>query len=472
MSELITEIAALAPILERQRLAFNTNLFPDYNERIDKLKRLKNLVLQNQDAFVKTLSQDFGHRSNDDSMIGDILTSVSGINYSIDRLKGWMKPKRKHIGILFQPASGKVMHQPLGVIGIIVPWNYPVFLSLGPLTTALAAGNRAMLKMSEFTPNTNELLAKLIAKEFSVDEVAIIGGEADVAAAFSALTFDHLFFTGSTHVGKLVMQAAAKNLVPVTLELGGKSPAIIADDVPIKTAVERFIFGKTMNCGQTCVAPDYLFCPEGKQQALIDEIRSRFNTMFPCVQVNDDYTSIVNQRQYERIQDLLDDAKEKGATIIPLAQEDTDVSKRKIPLTIVTNVNDDMKIMQEEIFGPLLPIKEYKDMSEVVTYVNAHPRPLSLYIYSFEKSVQERLLKETIAGGVCINEAAFHVANEDLPFGGVGASGMGNYHGEEGFVRFSHAKSILKRGKVSFAHMLFPPYGKSVHKLVYKFFIR
>ncbi|WP_412970818.1 coniferyl aldehyde dehydrogenase [Glaciecola sp. MF2-115] len=472
MSNLITEISTLASILEQQRAAFSAQPYPDYKDRIDKLKRLKNLVLQNQGALVQSLCQDFGHRSNDDSLIGDILTSVSGINYSIDRLKKWMKPKRKHIGILFQPASGHVMHQPLGIIGIIVPWNYPLFLSLGPLTTALAAGNRAMLKMSEFTPNTNELLAKLIAQEFPLDEVAVIGGEADMAAAFSSLSFDHLFFTGSTQVGKLVMQAAAKNLVPVTLELGGKSPAIIADDVPIKTAVERFIFGKTLNCGQTCVAPDYLFCPEGKQQALIDEIRLRFNTMFPTVQTNDDYTNIVNQRQYERIQGLLEDAKEKGANIIPLVQENIETSKRKIPLTVVTNVNDNMKIMQEEIFGPLLPIKEYKDMSEVIAYVSANPRPLSLYIYSFDKDLQTRILKETIAGGVCINDAAFHVANEDLPFGGVGASGMGNYHGEEGFVRFSHAKSILKRGKLSFAHLLFPPYGKAVHKLVYKLFIR
>jgi coniferyl-aldehyde dehydrogenase len=472
MSKLLNDIDELAPILKQQRLAFSANPFPDYASRIDKLKRLKSMLLANQNAFVKTLSLDFGHRSNDDSLIGDILTSVSGINYTIGRLKRWMKPKSKHIGILFQPASGQVMHQPLGIIGIIVPWNYPLFLSLGPLTTALAAGNRAMLKMSEFTPHTNELLAELIAKDFPSEEVAIIGGEADVAAAFSALPFDHLFFTGSTQVGKLVMQAAAKNLVPVTLELGGKSPAIIANDMPIKTAVERFIFGKTMNCGQTCVAPDYIFCPEGKLEPLIDELRHRFNTMFPCVQENDDYTSIVNQRQYDRIQLLLEDAKQKGANIIALATEETDSTKRKIPLTIVTKVSDDMQIMQEEIFGPLLPIKEYKDMSEVIAYVNDRPRPLSLYIYSFNKQVQQRLLQETIAGGVCINDAAFHVANDDLPFGGVGASGIGNYHGEEGFVRFSHAKSILTRGKISFASLLFPPYGKSVHKLVYKFFIR
>ena len=472
MSNLKTQIEALAPIHAKQQLAFNTAPFPDYTTRINNLKKLKKLMLDNQHVLVEALRLDFGQRSADDSLIGDLLTTVSGINYTIKQLKKWMKPKRKHIGILFQPASGHVMCQPLGVIGIIVPWNYPVFLSMGPLTTALAAGNRAMLKMSEFTPNTNQLLADLLASEFAIDEIAVIGGEADVAAAFSAMQFDHLFFTGSTHVGKLVMQAAAKNLVPVTLELGGKSPAIIADDMNLSTAVERFIFGKTLNCGQTCVAPDYIFCPQGKVEQLVSELQTRFTSMFPCVQENKDYTSIINQRQYDRIQNLLADALKKGATIIPLANEQTDTVNRKMPLTIVTNVTDDMQIMQEEIFGPLLPIKEYKNIDDAIDYINARPRPLSLYIYSFQKEIQRKILEQTIAGGVCINDAAFHVANDDLPFGGVGASGIGNYHGEEGFIRFSHPKSILKRGKISFASLLFPPYGKAVHNLVYKFFIR
>lgn len=472
MSNLLLQIDELPSILEKQRIAFNANPFPDYAERINKLKKLKSLILDNQNALVESLHADFGQRSSDDSLIGDILTTVAGINYSIQRLKKWMKPKRKHIGILFQPASGQVMCQPLGIIGIIVPWNYPVFLSIGPLTTALAAGNNAMLKMSEFTPHTNELLATLLASQFSQNEVAVIGGEADVASAFSKLQFDHLFFTGSTHVGKLVMKAAAENLVPVTLELGGKSPAIIADDIDLKTAVERFIFGKTLNCGQTCVAPDYIFCPQDKLDELVSQLQSRFSAMYPCVQENVDYTSIINQRQYDRIQFLLEDAVQKGATLIPLSAEPVDPNSRKVPLTLVTNVSDDMQIMQEEIFGPLLPIKEYQSIDDAIDYINAKPRPLSLYIYSFNKALQRKILEQTIAGGVCINDAAFHVANDDLPFGGVGASGMGNYHGEEGFIRFSHAKSILKRGKISFASLLFPPYGQAVHKLVYKLFIR
>lgn len=472
MSNLVESIDALPAVLEQQKQAFSANPFPDYATRINKLKKLKTLILDNQDAFVNALHADFGQRSSDESLIGDILTSIAGINYSIGRLKKWMKPRRKHIGILFQPASGQVMYQPVGIIGIIVPWNYPVFLSVGPLVTAIAAGNNAMLKMSEFTPNTNQLLADLLAIAFPQNEVAVFGGEADVAKAFSELEFDHLFFTGSTHVGKLVMQAAAKNLVPVTLELGGKSPAIISHDIDIKTAVERFIFGKTLNCGQTCVAPDYIFCPQDKQDELLAQLQSRFTSMFPCVQDNKDYTSIINKRQYDRIQFLLKDAQEKGATLIPLSPEPVDPNSRKVPLTLVTNVTDDMQIMQEEIFGPLLPIKPYNNIDDAIGYINAKPRPLSLYIYSFDKDLQQKILEHTIAGGVCINDAGFHVANDDLPFGGIGASGMGNYHGEEGFIRFSHAKSILKRGKVSFAPMLFPPYGQAVHKLVYKFFIR
>lgn len=472
MSTLIVQIDALAPILKNQQLAFKANPFPTYTTRIAKLKSLKNMLLQNQDAILKTLSQDFGHRSNDDSLLSDMLTSISSINYSIKHLKRWMKPKKKHVDMLFQPATAHVMHQPLGVIGIIVPWNYPLFLSIGPLTTAIAAGNRAMLKMSEFTPHTNALLAQLLSTEFTIEEVAVIGGEADVASVFSALQFDHLFFTGSTNVGKMVMQSAAKNLVPVTLELGGKSPSIIADDMPIDVAVKRFIFAKTLNSGQTCVAPDYVFCPEGKLQTLIDELQFCFNSMFPSVQENKDYTSIINQRQYDRIQSLLKDAEKKGANIIPLTIESENTVKRKIPLTIVTNISNDMQIMHEEIFGPLLPIMEYKNIDEAIQYINDRPRPLALYIYSFNKQTQQQILEETIAGGVCINDAGMQVAIDDLPFGGVGASGMGNYHGEEGFVRFSHAKSILKRGKISFSSVLFPPYGKTMLKLIYKLYIR
>jgi len=468
----ITSIAQLQGVLGTQREAFKADNFPTYGQRISDLKALKKILLNNQQDFIESLSDDFGHRSEDDSRIGDILTTVMGINYSIKRLKSWMKPQKKHIGILFQPAKGKVCYQPLGVVGIIAPGNYPLFLSLGPLTAALAAGNRAMLKMSEYTPKTNALLASLLAKEFSRDKVAVVTGEVDMASAFSTLTFDHIFFTGSTQVGRLVMQAAAKNLVPVTLELGGKSPAIIADDIEMKTAVTRLILGKTLNSGQTCVAPDYVFCPQDKVPELYAELKRRYLSMYPTINNNPDCTGVINQQQFSRLNGLLQDAKEKGALVMPMSSDKGDSSKRQIPLTVVSKCTDDMKLLQDEIFGPILPIIPYQDMREVVEYINQRPRPLALYLYSFNKKLQKSILTQTHAGGVCINDAAFHVVNDDLPFGGVGESGVGSYHGDEGFKTFSHAKSVFSRGRISLAPLLFPPFGSAIQKMVYKLFIR
>lgn len=472
MTHLLTDINALQPMLTQQRSAFLADPYPEYQQRVQALKKLKKCVLDNQQEIIDALDNDFGCRAEDDTRIGEILTTVNCINYTVKHLKRWMKPRKKHIGVLFQPAKGEVLFQPLGVIGIIVPWNYPMFLALGPLVTAIAAGNRAMIKMSEYTPVFNEVLAGLLKQCFEQDEVAMFGGEADMAAAFSALKFDHLFFTGSTQVGKLVMQSAAKNLVPVTLELGGKSPAIIAPDMSIETAVERMIFGKTLNAGQTCVAPDYVFCPEGQEQALIEAFNATFSRMYPTINGNKDYTSVVSVGRYQAVQHLLDDAKEKGAELITLGSERACEKRRQMPLTLVTSVNEDMDILQEEIFGPVLPVMTYRNIDEALHYVNARPRPLALYIYSFDKAMQQRILKQTHAGGVCINDAAFHVATDDLPFGGVGDSGIGRYHGKEGFETFSHGKSILSRGRISFAKLLFPPFGKPIHKLVYKLFVR
>jgi len=471
MTEITTK-AALENTFLQQKKYFADNTYPSYHDRINDLKKLKALMINNQQALIDAMSQDFGHRSAEDTKIGDILTTVMGINYTIKKLKKWMKPEKKHIGILFQPAKGEVVYQPKGVIGIIAPWNYPVFLAFGPLTAALAAGDTAMIKMSEYTPKTNSLLAKLVASAFPIEQVAIVCGEADMAAAFSNVAFDHLFFTGSTGVGKLVMQAAALNLVPVTLELGGKSPTIIDNDIDIKTAISRLILGKTLNSGQTCVAPDYIFCPQNKVAELIQAFQTHYQSMYPKVQENNDSTCIINDAQKARIDSLLVNAKERGANIIPLLQESGKAQSRKMPLTLLTNVNDDMAVMQEEIFGPLLPIIGYKDVSEAIDYINSKPRPLALYICSFNKSFQQQILLNTHAGGVCINEAAFHVAIDDLPFGGIGASGMGQYHGSEGFKTFSHGKSVLSRGRISLGSLLFPPFGKRIHQLLFKLFIR
>ena len=471
MTEITTQ-AELEDTFLQQKEYFSNHSYPSYHERINDLKKLKALMINNQQAFIEAMSQDFGHRSAEDTKIGDILTTVMGINYTIKKLKTWMKPKKKHIGILFQPAKGKVVYQPKGVVGIIAPWNYPVFLAFGPLTAALAAGDTAMIKMSEYTPKTNNLLAKLITSAFPIEKVSVICGETDMATAFSKLTFDHLFFTGSTGVGKLVMKAAAENLVPVTLELGGKSPVIIDNDIDIKTAVSRLILGKTLNSGQTCVAPDYVFCPQSKVEELTQAFQTYYQNMYPNVQENDDCTCIINDAQKERIDSLLANAKEQGAEIIPLLQESDSVQSRKMPLTLLTNVNDNMTVMQQEIFGPILPIIGYQDINETIDYINNKPRPLALYICSFNKSFQQQVLVNTHAGGVCINDAAFHVAIDDLPFGGIGASGMGQYHGSEGFKTFSHAKSVLTRGRISLGSLLFPPFGTKTHQLLFKLFIR
>lgn len=457
--------------LANQKNDFSRSPFRGYQERIADLKALKSSILHNQQQLIEAMSNDFGHRSEDDSRIGDILTTVSGINYTIKRLRSWMKPKSKHIGLLFQPAKGKVLFQPKGVVGIIAPWNYPIFLSLGPLTAALAAGNNVMIKMSEDSQNTARVLSELMAAIYPKEKVAFTNTSLETAKHFSDLPFAHLFFTGSTNVGKLVLKAAANNLVPVTLELGGKSPAIIDPAIDIRAAVSRFIFGKVLNSGQTCVAPDYILCPRAKLDELIEQLKYYYTAMYPSIENNNDCTSIINQNQLIRLQNLIDDAKKKGAKIIPLLNTSM-IAERKMPLTLIKETTNEMTVMKEEIFGPILPLVPYDSIEEAIDYVNSKPQPLSLYLYSYNKRIQQQVLSNTIAGGVCINEATFHVANDDLPFGGVGSSGMGQYHGDEGFKTFSHAKSVMSRGRISFAHLLFPPYGKALHRLVYKFFIR
>lgn len=464
------EIARIDNILASQRLKYSADPYPEYQQRINDLTQLKTAIVDNQQRLVDAMNADFSCRSQDDSKLGDIMTAVMGINYTIKKLKSWMKPEKRHVSALFQPANAKVMYQPLGVVGIINPWNYPVFLAVGPLTTTLVAGNRAMIKMSEFTPATNTVLQDILSTIFSEDKVAVITGGPEVAAHFSSQKFDHIIFTGSTRVGKIVMAAAAQNLTPVTLELGGKSPAIIADDIDINTAVSRFILAKVLNAGQTCVAPDYILCPKGKVDQLVAEVSRQFQQLYPNFSANTDYTHIINDAQYSRLNEWLSDAENKGAIIKPAV--DAVNADRKMPVTMLLNTTDEMLVMQEEIFGPLLPIIGYDSIDEAIAYVNARPRPLALYLFSFNNSLQKRILKYTHAGGVCINDAAMHVATDDLPFGGVGASGMGHYHAKEGFISLSKAKPIFTRGKVSFSHFVFPPFGGKIQQLIYKLFIR
>jgi len=470
------EIEWLDQVFVQQKKVSQYEYFPDALTRINDIQLLKNALLNFESQLLKAMKKDFGHRSEDDAKFGDILTTVLSAKYAIKHIKRWMKPSKRHVGVLFQPAKAQVFYQPLGVIGIITPWNYPVFLALGPLITALSAGNRAIIKMSEYTPATNKVMKELIGSVFSIDKVAVVDGGAEVAAHFSSLKFDHLIFTGSTAVGRKVMSSAAKNLTPVTLELGGKSPVLIGENIDVSLAAERFILAKTLNAGQTCVAPDYVLCPEEKIPQLVNSLHKQFNQMYAEVFDNVDYSAIINDAQFNRLQGLLTDAQEKGAKIYPLKVEDNaqyhDMSKRKIPLTLITAPEDEMLVMQEEIFGPLLPIVGYKNFQEAIGYINERSKPLALYLMSFDKNIQQQVIKQTKAGGVCINDAALHVAQDDLPFGGVGDSGMGHYHGQEGFLALSKAKPIFTRSRISFSSMVFPPYGKKIHHLIYKLFIK
>ncbi|ABS07159.1 coniferyl aldehyde dehydrogenase [Shewanella baltica] len=462
----------LTQLLQRQRSSYLAAPNPNYAMRVEQLTRLKAAILQFKTPLVEALSQDYGHRSIDDSLISDIMPVINNINYSLKNLKKWLKPSARHAGLLLAPAKVTVHYQPIGVIGIIVPWNFPVMLSIGPLVTAIAAGNHAMLKLSEFTPATNQVIKQLLAQVFDESHVAVVEGEADVAAAFSALPFDHLLFTGSTTVGRHVMRAAANNLTPVTLELGGKSPVIIAPDMPLEIAVERMIYGKCLNAGQICVAPDYVLCPKAQVDEFIATYRTKFNAMYGAINHNKDYGSIINTRQFDRLMTVLEDAKAKGAHIISATDEAIDSQHRKLATQLITNTSEDMLLMQEEIFGPLLPIIGYDSLDEAILYINQRARPLALYVMSFDEKSQQKILQQTHSGGVCINETVFHVAADDAPFGGIGPSGMGHYHGKEGFLTFSHAKTVLSRGRFNTGKFVHPPYGTVIQRILMKLFLR
>ena len=452
-----------------QRAAYAANPMPPADQRQQWLKALRELLSQERQALVEAISADFSHRSADETLLAELMPSLHGIHYASRHLKGWMKSSRRKVGIAFQPASAKVVYQPLGVVGIIVPWNYPLYLAIGPLVGALAAGNRVMLKLSESTPATGQLLKTLLGRIFPEDLVCVVLGEADIGVAFSRLRFDHLLFTGATSIGKHVMRAAAENLTPVTLELGGKSPAIVSRDVPLKDAAERIAFGKTLNAGQTCVAPDYVLVPQDRVGAFVEAYRQVVNNFYPTLADNPDYTAIINERQLARLNSYVSDATSKGALLIPLFEQG---QGRRMPHSLLLNVTDEMTVMQDEIFGPLLPIVPYQDLDQAFAYINQRPRPLALYYFGYDKREQNRVLHETHSGGVCLNDTLLHVAQDDMPFGGIGPSGMGHYHGHEGFLTFSKAKGVLIKQRFNAAKLIYPPYGKSIQKLIQKLFIR
>lgn len=454
--------ASLTEIIARQRAAFVRDGAPSIESRRSDLLKLKQMLLDNSALIAEAISTDFGHRSRQETMLGDLFPTIAGIDHLHTHVAKWARVERRSVAWYFRPARASVMYQPLGIVGIIAPWNYPLFLAFPPMAAALAAGNRVMLKPSEFNPATAALLERLLGEMFPLEQVAVVTGGADVGAEFSRLPFDHLFFTGSTPVGRKVMQAASEHLVPVTLELGGKSPAIVERGFPMERAAHSIATGKLFNAGQTCIAPDYALVPEEEVDRFVPAISAAMRTLYPTIAGNPDYTSIINDGHFARLSRLVSDARSKGARIVEVGEG----SGRTIPPTLITGVTDDMKVMQEEIFGPLLPIVPYRDLGDAIQYVNDRSRPLSLYFFGDDGPGRRAVLSQTTSGGVTINDTLLHVVQDDLPFGGVGPSGMGAYHGEQGFRTFSHAKAVFTQSRVSAISLLRPPYGARFDRLM------
>ena len=416
------EVAALEALLPDQRHAYLRAPYPSWDTRATHLEALRKLMLDNRDALADAMNADFGNRAKQEVLLAEFLLVKEEIDAALKHGKRWMKPQRRSTNKWLLPARAKVVPQPLGVVGIIVPWNYPVLLAVGPLVSALTAGNRAIIKMSELTPRTSALFEQLIGQTFARDHVAVVNGDAAFAAAFSAQPFDHLLFTGSTKVGHEVMRAAAEHLTPVTLELGGKSPAIIGAHARFDNAVDNLVAGKTLNAGQTCVAPDYVLVPRGKEQAFIERARARMAKMYPDFAHNPDYTSIISERHFARLRTSRRRSPRRRRATARAHRRRARCGSRRFPLIAVTNAPDECALMQEEIFGPLLPIVPYDTLDDAIAWINARPRPLALYLYADDAATIERVTHETIAGGMAINETLMHLACESLPFGGVGAA--------------------------------------------------
>lgn len=460
-------MADLRAMLDTQRTAFMAELPVAISVRKDRLRRAAVMVGENAVRLCDALSEDFGHRSLRQSMITDIAASVASLKHAIKQVDRWARREKKPVmfplGLL--GARAWVEYQPKGVVGIISPWNFPVNLVMSPLAGVFAAGNRAMVKTSEFTPATAALFEELVPAYFDATELAFVSGGPEMGQAFAALPFDHLLFTGATGIGRHILHAAADNLTPVTLELGGKSPAILARSADLAQATERVAMGKMLNAGQICIAPDYLMVPAEQEAAAVEGLTRAASAMYPTLLANPDYTAIINDRHFERLTAALDDARAKGAEVIAVNPAGEDFGRsnaRKLPLHIVRNPTDDMVVMQEEIFGPILPVRKYDTIDGAIVEVNRRDRPLALYYFGSDEAERRRVLDRTISGGVSLDDTIFHVSMEELPFGGIGPSGMGAYHGETGFRTFSHAKSVFKQSRLNVAKLggLMPPYGK------------
>ena len=456
----------LAALLAAQRAAFRRDGAPSLAERRADLAALRAALIEHRSRIEAAINADFGHRSRHETSVMELGSTISGIDYLHKHLRRMMRPEKRHVALHMRMGSARVEYQPLGVVGVMSPWNYPLVLALMPLATALAAGNRVILKPSEFTPTINALLEEILGALFAPEQVAVVHGDADVAAAFAALPFDHLIFTGSTAVGRKVMQAASEHLVPVTLELGGKSPVIVEPGHPLDHACAGIVFGKLVSGGQTCIAPDYALVHEDDLEAFLTHYDDAVVAAYPDGPSSEDYTWVINDRHLARLNGLLEDARAKGATLREVGREGQGAHPRAMRPTLVLDVSDDMALAHEEIFGPILPVFTYRTLEEAIDFVAARPRPLALYYFGHDKAAQRRVLDGTTSGNVTLNGTLLHIAQDDLPFGGVGASGIGAYHGIEGFRRLSHAKGIYVQGRWNVATLLRPPFGRMAERLL------
>jgi len=469
-----TSQSQMQEILDRQRRAYLAEGVVSTDVRIDRMERAIDVLKKHEARLVEAMSADFGHRSEHQSLFTDIASCVGPLRHAQANVAKWQKAEKRKVGpfpLNLLGAKARVEYQPLGVVGVISPWNFPVNLTFTPLAGILAAGNRCMIKPSEYTPATSEAMSEAIGEAFDPDEIAVITGGPQTGADFSGLAFDHLLFTGATSIAKHVMRAAAENLVPVTLELGGKSPVVVGRSADIDKTTDAIFAGKMMNAGQICLAPDYVFVPTEKMREFVESSERAVAKMFPTLLDNPDYTSVVNSRHYDRINEYVAEAREKGAEVVEINPGNEDFRQQphhKIPPTLVINPTDDMAVMREEIFGPVMPVKTYDQVDETVDYINGKARPLGLYYFGDDSAEENQVLNHTTSGGVTVNDVIMHISQEDLPFGGVGPSGMGSYHGYDGFKTFSHAKAVFKQSKVNVAELagLRPPYGEKLLKAV------
>ena len=452
----------LEALFKAQHQASRAQIDVPYAVRSDRLLRMQALLNQHGDALARAVQADFGVRSLQLTEIADLFVLRTLLSHTLKHLKKWMKPSKVSTPFYLLPSRAYLQRQPLGVVGVVSPWNYPVQLSLGPVITALAAGNRVMLKPSELTPQTSALMAKLLGDAFAADEVCVVQGDGDVAAAFCSLPFDHLFFTGSTAVGRIVAKAAAANLTPTTLELGGKSPCVIDASCDLSKAAIKIAHGKLLNAGQTCIAPDYVLLPRGMEAAFAEAFSNAVNTLFPSIAGNPDYAAIISPRHHARLQALVAEAKANGARVQVAGAGDTSTANgaRQMAPVLVFDAPATSRLMTEEIFGPVLPVLPYDSLDHAITHINAHPRPLALYWFGSDTSSRDKVLSQTVSGGVTVNDTLMHIAHENLPFGGVGESGWGSYHGEAGFLRLTQQKPVLVSSKWARGDLFYPPYGK------------